>query len=360
MSYINIELTDSSDWKATRAPFLTGIESTLRCHICKEFMTAPVLTACFHTFCSLCIRSHLNEEDSCPVCRTKTQSSNLRKNTVVEELITLFKEHRRELLELVQEHNNGTVAGEELNKPVGSQKDNIVNEDGSDESSQDLRRSKRRRTDINYQVESQEEDNNNNDDPNFGECPVCGKRMPIADIESSHIAECLSGKNANTPLKKSEPSKRGFSGFVTTEHEDMTKKIGAIAYNLYTYSKLQELLRKLGIPATGSKDQMEQRHKQWVTLWNANADSEHPEPKSYLLLKLSKWEKQLHTNKNASKLDIKKMNNGEWVTQHQGEFTDLLAQAKASAKKAASKKAKLENTMAPEEQQTHETTNHDL
>lgn len=334
MSAGEIELTDSSDWKNTDAPFMSGIENNLRCHICKEFMTAPVLTGCCHTFCSLCIRSHLNEEDSCPACRTKTQSSNLRKNTVVEELITLYKSHRAQLLSLLVYTKEEEVPHEATATPpqsdpnaLGSTETRSDEQGNEDNDTEDVRRSKRKRTEVNYKDGEPQ-----TDDP-MGACPVCGKRMKVSDIERNHIAGCLSGNSYG----EKKPKRGGVVTSFVTENDDMTKKISAIAYNLYSFSKLQELLRKLGIPSNGSKQQLEQRHKQWVTLWNANADSKYPETKSALLTKLTKWEKNQGASKNSAKTDIKSIDSGEWVSKHQNEFSSLLAQARASSKKSTVK-----------------------
>jgi hypothetical protein len=62
----------------------------------------------------------------------------------------------------------------------------------------------------------------------------------------------------------------------------------------------------------------------------------HQDPsKSTLLNKLNKWEKNQTISKNAVKTDIKSIDSGEWVSKHQNDFSSLLAQARASAKKSS-------------------------
>lgn len=325
------ELTDSSDWKSTDAPFMSGIENNLRCHICKEFMASPVLTSCYHTFCSLCIRSHLNEEDTCPACRTKIQSSSLRQNSVLVDLISLYKTHRKQLLSLLahkEQQDEATATPPQSDPSTAAAAETRPDEEKEEEEEDDaeeVRRSKRKRTEVNYK----DDEPQNDSDPVTG-CPVCGKRMRASEIQGEHIAQCLDGNSYG----EKKPKRGVVTGFVA-ENEDMTKKLSAIAYKMYSFSKLQELLRRLGIPSNGSKQQLEQRHRQWVTLWNANADSKYPESKSTLLNKLNKWEKNQTISKNAVKTDIKSIDSGEWVSKHQNDFSSLLAQARASAKKSS-------------------------
>ena len=85
------DLSDPSDWRNTSLPALSALDSSLRCLICKDFYTAPVITACLHTFCSLCIRRSLTAESTCPACRRTNISDNgLRQNKVVAELVENF------------------------------------------------------------------------------------------------------------------------------------------------------------------------------------------------------------------------------------------------------------------------------
>ena len=85
------EITDPSDWNNTTLSSLYPLDSSLRCLICKDFYTAPVITTCLHTFCSLCIRRSLSAEATCPACRTTNISDNgLRQNKIVADLVENF------------------------------------------------------------------------------------------------------------------------------------------------------------------------------------------------------------------------------------------------------------------------------
>ena len=97
------EVSDSTDWLNTPVASLGVVEAGLRCHICKDFFDAPVITACSHTYCSACIRrslSAVNAEKKCPLCWSPFDETKLRKNTIVEELARAFQTARADILEL--------------------------------------------------------------------------------------------------------------------------------------------------------------------------------------------------------------------------------------------------------------------
>jgi len=93
-------VTDASDWSGTPVASLAPVESALRCQVCKEFYSTPMITTCAHTFCSLCIRRCLTNDGRCPACRTEDQPSRLRRNWVVEELVQAFESARPDILQL--------------------------------------------------------------------------------------------------------------------------------------------------------------------------------------------------------------------------------------------------------------------
>lgn len=328
------ELTDPSDWRQTQAPYLGQLESTLRCHICKEFMTAPVLTSCGHTFCSLCIRSHLNDDVHCPACRSKTQSNTLRKNTVIEEFTTLFRAHRKDLIQSLTPVRQQESQPNGLKHDVESEKqeNETIQTEMTDNSSNNVRRSSRKRSIANYaglDVDKAE-------DGKMGECPICGQRMKIAEIETTHIVHCLNGQEK----KRQKTSFLGASA--GKPKDDTNQRLSIIAYNLYSPSNLQGLMKKLGIPHQGSKQVLQERHKKWVNLWNANLDSENPKPKSELLTALTKWEKSLAQSKQET-FDVKKVDRMTYIREHNSEFNDLIAQARKSRKLAKKEGSKDDN-----------------
>lgn len=100
------DISDSTEWINTPVASLAPVEASLRCQICKDFYQAPVLTACSHTFCSACIRrslSAVNASRKCPLCRAPFDERQLRKNSIIEDLVRTFQAARAEILSLGQE-----------------------------------------------------------------------------------------------------------------------------------------------------------------------------------------------------------------------------------------------------------------
>lgn len=94
-----LEVSDSTDWLETPLRSLARVDAALRCQVCKDFYTTPMITSCAHTFCSLCIRRCLNNDGKCPACRANDQELKLRFNGAMEDLVQAFIAARPEVLE---------------------------------------------------------------------------------------------------------------------------------------------------------------------------------------------------------------------------------------------------------------------
>ncbi len=94
------DVPDPSDWLGTPVSKLAPVEAALRCQVCKDFFTTPVITSCSHTFCSLCIRRCLTTDGKCPTCRAEDQELRLRPNWIVQELVDAFQAARPEIIQL--------------------------------------------------------------------------------------------------------------------------------------------------------------------------------------------------------------------------------------------------------------------
>jgi E3 ubiquitin-protein ligase RAD18 len=98
------DVTDPTDWLNTPLSSLKDVDAALRCEVCKDFYRTPMITACSHTFCSLCIRRCLVNDGKCPTCRTPEQEVRLRSNWAMEGLVVAFVKARPVALEHVQKH----------------------------------------------------------------------------------------------------------------------------------------------------------------------------------------------------------------------------------------------------------------
>lgn len=96
------DVPDSTDWLSTPLNGFAAVEAALRCQVCKDFYTTPVITSCSHTFCSLCIRRALSNDGRCPLCRAADQELKLRSNWSMEETVESFTKVRASALELAR------------------------------------------------------------------------------------------------------------------------------------------------------------------------------------------------------------------------------------------------------------------
>ena len=110
------DVPDPSDWLSTPVSKLAAVEAGLRCQVCKDFFTTPMITSCSHTFCSLCIRRCLTTDGKCPTCRTEDQELRLRPNGSIQEVVDAFQAARSEILQLGEDVIHYKEAGERGNK----------------------------------------------------------------------------------------------------------------------------------------------------------------------------------------------------------------------------------------------------
>lgn len=321
------EVTDSSDWLSTPLAPLAQLESSLRCQVCKDFFTTPMITSCSHTFCSLCIRRYLSQEGKCPACRESDQEIKLRRNWVVEELVTNFAKERSGLLHLAHQvgqarqeaavdsdrptkrrriADNKTVVNGVERRSTRSQSKAIsasqqsarsadeVIHDSEDEGSL-YEEPQNQRSDVPLSLPSSRQ-------PNDGKvaCPCCGRRMKEIQI-NSHLDKCIAG-DSHTPVEETTSSPPPAQQPVTAPASSIAYskpkpaqhvRLPFINYSLLNDNAMRKKLRDLGIPGHGSKDLMRRRHTEWVNLWNANCDSTNPLSKRQLLQDLRVWEDTL-------------------------------------------------------------------
>lgn len=132
----NEKTDDSTDWVGTSLPLLGPVDSALRCKVCKEFFDTPVMTTCCHTFCSVCIRRCLSAEGKCPICRASDlQTSKLKNNWAVQELVDAFKVARAGVLNLAKHSYIGNEEDKKndngIEEPASKKRKTEVNSDDS-------------------------------------------------------------------------------------------------------------------------------------------------------------------------------------------------------------------------------------
>jgi hypothetical protein len=144
-------------------------------------------------------------------------------------------------------------------------------------------------------------------DPSLVPCPVCNHFFTVTEIETTHLASCLSGNGGGgggftTRSKSKSPfvaaaSAAGAGGAGTLQTSIFNSQPSPAAAARHQYTKLPKpgttniklrdlkaRLQKLGIPTHGTtQSELVQREAEWITLWNANCDARRPKPKAVLL-----------------------------------------------------------------------------
>lgn len=98
---------------------------------------------------------------------------------------------------------------------------------------------------------------------------------------------------------------------------------------------LRKKLLDLGISSSGSRQLMERRYTEWITLWNANCDSKNPKGKGELKRELDVWERtqgggapmasRMNPGGNIRDKDFDGL---AWSKNNDDSFKELVAQAK--------------------------------
>lgn len=288
---------DPSDWKMSRLPKLAQLDSLQRCLICKDYLKAPVITSCNHTFCSQCIRQHLLRVSLCPLCKAEQFESNLKRVILLEEIVACFQALRPELLALAtQNQASDETAGEErldaINPDTGNNSRTGDNFHASDNSPGAISCS--------ASPEVVEVSESGEEIPQVN-CPVCNQRMSAEVLQRKHLDECLRGKSAPKrrreillffqPRKKVEVDHLKFYFAEAHRHHHETRRIPKMDYASLLTPKLKEKLALLHLSVLGSRTQLELRYNHFYLLHNANLDSSRPVSDLELRQRLNQWEK---------------------------------------------------------------------
>lgn len=339
---VSQEIADSTDWLNTPLNGFSGLENALHCQICKEFYETPMITSCSHTFCSKCIRTSLSIDGRCPTCRASDQASKLRNNWALEEAVDSFVRARPAALSAARRERDVV----EQSKRPGKRKRTIVDPDNTEmlENGGRTTRSKSRRI-ASSQASQQEhvEITDSEDDSDIQpetsldglvNCPLgCGKRMKIEQVDP-HLDRC-EDERTQASRSKSHISVNGF-GRITQPSRHSFKpqeRLAELNYSLLRDQGMRKKLEELGIPASGSKQLMVRRHIEWVNIWNANCDSQHPRTKKELLRDLDIWErtqggKAPSNSGHMNGFMRKDFDGAEWASKNKDEFSKLIADAR--------------------------------
>lgn len=345
-------VTDPSDWRQSKVPGLSQLDSLQRCFICKEYLKAPVMTGCNHTFCSQCIRQYLLAHNCCPLCHTEQYESNLKRNILLDEIVTCFSGLRPKLMDHLREEKDPEVI-EISSSPEPRAKETPGKVTPPVTSSEETPPAKRCRT----------------SSPDVGVCPICSREMSLEVLQTTHIDECLNGKSPQTQSPPAKPTyqsqkkrpKSSISSFFQStrkeqnhdkfyfeeaaSHQHEEKRLPKLDFSSLTTPRLKEKLAALKLPVQGTRHQLELRYNHFYILFNSNLDSNHPVADKILKQRLSQWEMS-HSAFNTSSSSLfsqgglshksitdKDFSVKMWMDAYSGEFKDLVKQAKALARR---------------------------
>ncbi|RCK57840.1 Postreplication repair E3 ubiquitin-protein ligase RAD18 [Candida viswanathii] len=349
-------ITDPSDFKATKLPQLSELDHLNRCFICKDYLAAPVsISTCHHIYCSQCIREHLLRNSSCPICKCEVFETNLAPVPLLEELVRCFRRLRGELLVLLkkEEQEEKVIENAEGEGEVKEEEEGI-----NGEMNGDIGKNEAIEQDARETTETSAIDTSNGDieilseNSTMGVCPLCNERMPIDIIQGPHFDACVSGKIPKRspslilqqpPKKKQTKGKTSITSFfkqssspeITTpppppvqtppqqpkqgetlddeleilEVREGSKetpvikappRIAKLDFHSLTTPKLKTKLKELKLSTTGDRQELMRRYNQYFVFVNANIDSNHPVDESTLRERLSKWERSFKSKSKDS------------------------------------------------------------
>ncbi|EFX03812.1 DNA repair protein [Grosmannia clavigera kw1407] len=384
------DVADSTDWLGTSLACLAPVEQALRCHVCKDFYNSPMITSCNHTFCSLCIRRSLSADGKCPLCRMADQESKLRGNWALREVIEAFCKARTTVLGVAQRPTSPPARPTSLQP---KRKAEEAGEAGADEgsSSGDGPHTKRTRTsarlskakaaetvasmpeDEVIEIMSPEDagdgDMDYEPDDGLAACPICWTRMKPWQVDRHIDTSCTGSPQKVKAISKTTAAAAAAGGAntrfgnpfsaVSTPAPPPPERIPSLSYSLLTDTALRKKLASMGLSTAGTRQLLERRHKEWLTIWNANCDSARPKRKAELQHDLDVWERTIGSSiggggssnmggrgsvlasrsvavasQQVARIRDKNFDSADWSTKHNTSFKDLIANARQSRSRA--------------------------
>lgn len=177
-------------------------------------------------------------------------------------------------------------------------------------------------------------------------CPVCQTRMKDWQV-FKHLESCP-GPTPLSKVRAGESSSIPSSNRMRTQQNKPLERLPTLNYSMLREQALRKKLAELGIPNYGPRLVLENRHREWITIWNANCDAARPKKRSELLHDLDVWERtqggrvptfsrSVHS---AVMVKDKEFDGAAWAVKHDDSFKDLIASARKSRMEA---KKRVEN-----------------
>ena len=161
----------------------------------------------------------------------------------------------------------------------------------------------------------------------FVQCPVCQTSVKEDKI-NAHLDRNCEDQPPTRPLDKAVTFGATDKPIIRPE------RIPQLHYSMVKDNILRKKLADLGLSAGGTRQQLEKRYTEWVTLWNANCDATKPKGKGELKRELDVWERTQGSRAGSSKQDSgsqireKDFDGQAWSSRHDDTFRQLIANAR--------------------------------
>ncbi|KAJ3550754.1 hypothetical protein NMY22_g257 [Coprinellus aureogranulatus] len=311
-------LPDPTDFPAeSTAPGLRKLDATFRCSICGDPYDAPVTINCGHCFCSGCLRSALATKQECPACRKPANEGHIRPNYVLEAAISAWNDARSYVLGLISKASAVQESPRKRKRQRSTSPISVDMEDSDVAPGPSKRPSSASRSSEAPSLNPQPEQ------PHGPRLPRPGK----GKIKESTSANAWS-KLMQQPKPKSKKQKRQ-----ATAESDDEGPLPKVTYATLKERQIKDLLQEHNLSTQGDRATLEQRHKKWVMLYNANLDRSETNRKSQTALRqeLKKWEETMSKRKKAVIDDPK-----EYTKKNKSEFDRLIELARPAKQPEAS------------------------
>lgn len=159
--------------------------------------------------------------------------------------------------------------------------------------------------------------------------------MVKEDTINAHIDRNCSDPVTPKPRKTTfQPPPPTFSSKPIKPFE----RLAQVNYSMMKDVPLRKKLTDAGLSAAGSRQLLQQRYSEWITLWNANCDATKPKSKGELKREMDVWERtqggRAMGSTAGSHIRDKDFDGSAWSTKHDGDFKNLIANARKKIAKA--------------------------
>jgi E3 ubiquitin-protein ligase RAD18 len=171
----------------------------------------------------------------------------------------------------------------------------------------------------------------------FVQCPVCQKVVKEDTINSHLDRNCMDEPRVTKPLGGKTNKAIASSPGLVDKAVKRPERLPQLHYSMVKDNVLRKKLLDLGLSAGGTRQLLEKRYTEWVTLWNANCDATKPKSKGELRRELDIWERAQGSRAGSSKQDLgsqireKDFDSQAWSSKHDDSFRQLIANARKKA-----------------------------